>query len=64
MKYIFFPFFFFVQVITDLIDAEDKISTNSEVGQIQEAISWYNKALGFRIDSGHGNGECYFQLKL
>ncbi|KAL9661786.1 hypothetical protein QQ045_026614 [Rhodiola kirilowii] len=43
-----------VQQCRDLLVEEEKRSENSEAGQIQEAISWYNRALGFRIDCGHG----------
>uniref|UniRef100_A0A7N0RAL6 Kinetochore protein SPC25 n=1 Tax=Kalanchoe fedtschenkoi TaxID=63787 RepID=A0A7N0RAL6_KALFE len=42
------------QQCRDLTAAEDKNTRNKDVGQVQEAISWYNMALGFRINCGHG----------
>ncbi|XP_057465346.1 kinetochore protein SPC25 homolog isoform X2 [Actinidia eriantha] len=34
---------------------EEKCNTNTENrGEIEEAISWYNMVLGFRIECGHG----------
>ncbi|XP_039060567.1 kinetochore protein SPC25 homolog [Hibiscus syriacus] len=38
-----------------LAKIEEKVKhANEENGEIHEAISWYNKVLGFKIESGHG----------
>lgn len=34
---------------------EEKHDKDSECrGEVEEAISWYNRVLGFRIECGHG----------
>ncbi|KAK9277996.1 hypothetical protein L1049_027553 [Liquidambar formosana] len=43
------------QQILALATLEEKVNKDSERrGEIQEAISWYNRVLGFRIECGHG----------
>ncbi|KAE8662232.1 putative Receptor protein kinase [Hibiscus syriacus] len=33
---------------------EEAVHEREENGEIQEAISWYNRVLGFQIEGGHG----------
>lgn len=33
---------------------EDAEHEKEEYGEIQKAISWYNRVLGFQIEGGHG----------
>lgn len=37
-----------------LAESEERYNQDSKE-EIEEAISWYNKVLGFHIEGGHGN---------
>ncbi|KAL6973185.1 hypothetical protein U1Q18_027365 [Sarracenia purpurea var. burkii] len=44
-----------VKALAALSACEEKCNKNNEDrGEIEEAISWYNRILGFRIECGHG----------
>lgn len=53
-SYLRWPFilFFWRLALTSCKEKSDKNRECKE--QIEEAISWYNRVLGFRIESGHG----------
>lgn len=40
--------------IKTLAESEEEFNQDSK-DEIQEAISWYNRILGFHIEGGHGN---------
>ncbi|GMP33812.1 hypothetical protein CsSME_00006969 [Camellia sinensis var. sinensis] len=49
----------YTEIISQQFEAlsacEEKCEQNNEdAGEIEEAISWYNRVLGFRIECGHG----------
>lgn len=50
-----FSFFILVPSIALATTAEKTKQDLERKGQIQEAISWYNRVLGFHIEGGHGN---------
>jgi len=39
-----------------LAASEQKSNESNELkDEVQEAISWYNRILGFHVEAGHGN---------
>lgn len=51
----FAPYSFFIfSNIKTLAESEEEFNQDSK-DEIQEAISWYNRILGFHIEGGHGN---------
>lgn len=52
--FLYFILFITFSNIKTLAESEEEFNQDSK-DEIQEAISWYNRILGFHIEGGHGN---------
>ncbi|EXB93575.1 hypothetical protein L484_014567 [Morus notabilis] len=44
----------YAAIISKQLSVSEETNCQNEKGEIQEAISWYNRVLGFHVEGGHG----------
>ncbi|KAF8365022.1 hypothetical protein HHK36_032977 [Tetracentron sinense] len=51
LKYLLYPFLYLLKALATVEEKGNQETKNRE--DLEEAISWYNRVLGFRIEGGH-----------
>ncbi|KAM6570062.1 hypothetical protein CsatB_018047 [Cannabis sativa] len=44
----------YAEIVSDLSSVSEETGSQNDKDEIQEALSWYNRVLGFHVEGGHG----------